>query len=366
MDRQTELLTRQILENPAMPTDNTMPTDNSDTPHSVKLDLSPLSAGDVSIERLGEHRASITLEPLERGFGHTLGNALRRVLLSSIQGAAITEATITGALHEYSTLQGVREDVIDILMNLKQVALSMPGREEVELELKVKGPGEVRASDIRLSHDVELANPDHIIAHLDAAVELQAVLVARRGRGYVPGDQAWLAVEGVDEEALIERREASPIGRLSLDASFSPVRRVAYTVQGARVEGHTDFDKLQIELETDGTVTPDEALRQAAHTLYAQFEPLLGSDYRRDGSFDDIDPNLLRPVTELDLSARTCGFLREVGVTRIGDLVSRSERVLLKTPNIGKKSLEEIKAALALEGYMLEQPVQWPPPVPQH
>ena len=349
-----------------MPTDNAMTTDNSAVASPALMELSALNAGDVSIKRLGKHRASITLEPLERGFGHTLGNALRRVLLSSIQGAAITEATITGALHEYSTLQGVREDVIDILMNLKQVALSMHGREEVELELKAKGPGEVCAGDIRLAHDVEIINPEHIIAHLDAAVELQAVLVARRGRGYVPGDQAWLAVEGADEEALIERREAAPIGRLSLDASFSPVRRVAYIVQGARVEGHTDFDKLQIELETDGTITPDEALRQAARILYAQLEPMLGSDYHKEGSFEDIDPNLLRPVTELGLSSRTCGFLREVGVTRVGDLVSRSERVLLKTPNIGKKSLEEIKAALALEGYTLEQPVQWPPPIPQH
>ena len=232
-----------------MPTDNAISIDLSSDADGVPLELSTLSMGSVCIEKLGAHRAKIMLEPLERGFGHTLGNALRRVLLSSIGGAAITEATITGVLHEYSVLAGVREDVIDILMNLKQVALSLHGRDEVELELKAKGPGVVCAGDIRLTHDVEIVNPDHIIAHLDAAVELQAVLVARRGRGYVPGDQAWLAVEGVDEEVLIARREAAPIGRLSIDASFSPVRRVAYTVQGARVDEHTDFDKLQIELE---------------------------------------------------------------------------------------------------------------------
>ncbi len=350
-----------------MPTQNVASTEYSDDSGDAPLELTALSMGAAIIERIGAHHAKITLEPLERGFGHTLGNALRRILLSSIEGAAIVEATIVGARHEYSTLTGIREDVIDILLNFKQVALTMHGRNEVELELKAKGPCEVRASDIKLAHDVEIVNPDHIIAHLDAAVELQAVLVARRGRGYVPGDQAWLAVEGVDEDALIERREAAPIGRLSIDASFSPVRRVAYTVQGARVEEHTDFDKLQMEVETNGTIAPDEALRQAARILYNQLEPLLGSDYRKEGALDDIDPNLLRPVTELELSERTCKFLREVGVVRVGDLVSRSERLLLKTPNIGKKSLEEIKAALALEGYTLEQPLpHWPPPIAQH
>jgi len=309
----------------------------------------------IKVEAKSSTRSQVTLEPLERGFGHTLGNALRRILLSSMPGTAITEAEIDGVLHEYSDIEGVREDVIEILLNLKGVALVMTGKEEAELTLVKKGPGPVLAGDIQVDHDVEIRNPDHLICNLNASGEINMRLTATLGRGYSPADSR----QDPDDETRA-------IGRLQLDASFSPVHRVAYTVESARVEQRTDLDKLVLDLETNGTIDPEEAIRRASTILQQQLAVFVDLESESESeSFieeDEIDPILLRPVDDLELTVRSANCLKAENIYYIGDLVQRTEVELLKTPNLGKKSLTEIKDVLASRGLSLGmRPDNWPP-----
>ncbi len=310
----------------------------------------------VNVQAISERRAKIALEPLERGFGHTLGNALRRILLSSMPGCAVVEVEMQGVLHEYTTIEGVQEDVLDILLNLKELAVSMHAREKATLTLKKAGPGVVRASDIMLDHDVEIANPDHVIANLTKTGELNMTLNIERGRGYQP--------------AVVRQSSAGddrPIGKLQLDASFSPVKRVAYAVESARVEQHTDLDRLVIDLETNGTIDPEEAIRRAAGILKDQLTIFVDLDVRPEPvtaktSGPTIEPILLRPVDDLELTVRSANCLKAENIFLIGDLIQRTEVELLKTPNLGKKSLTEIKDVLATRGLSLGMRLEnWPP-----
>ncbi|HKK13100.1 MAG TPA: DNA-directed RNA polymerase subunit alpha [Gammaproteobacteria bacterium] len=310
----------------------------------------------VDIQSLTPRRARVSIEPLERGFGHTLGNALRRILLSSMPGAAVVNAEIDGVLHEYSTLEGMQEDVIDVLLNLKGLAIRMHGRSEATLTLRKKGPGPVTAADITLDHDVEIINPECVIGHLTKSGELNMTLKVARGRGYVPAAQRG-STEGEDR----------PIGSLQLDATFSPVNRVTYAVESARVEQRTDLDKLVIDLETNGTIDPEEAIRRAASILQDQlsvFVDLKGKEEERAETREaEIDPILLRPVDDLELTVRSANCLKAESIYYIGDLIQRTEVELLKTPNLGKKSLTEIKDVLATHGLSLGMRLEnWPPP----
>ncbi|MGA7801876.1 MAG: DNA-directed RNA polymerase subunit alpha [Gammaproteobacteria bacterium] len=310
----------------------------------------------VDIQTISAQHARVAIEPLERGFGHTLGNALRRILLSSMPGAAVTSVEIEGVLHEYSTIEGVQEDVIDVMLNLKGLAIRMHSRSEATLVLKKKGPGPVTAADIALDHDVEIINPDHVIAHLTKSGELNMSLKVARGRGYVPASMR-ASAEGEDRV----------IGSLQLDASFSPVRRVSYAVESARVEQRTDLDKLVIDIETNGTIDPEEAIRRAATILQEQlsvFVDLQGKEEERaETSEAEIDPILLRPVDDLELTVRSANCLKAESIYFIGDLIQRTEVELLKTPNLGKKSLTEIKDVLATHGLSLGMRLDnWPPP----
>ncbi|MHB1239083.1 MAG: DNA-directed RNA polymerase subunit alpha [Gammaproteobacteria bacterium] len=310
----------------------------------------------VDIQVINDRHAKVVLEPLERGFGHTLGNALRRILLSSMPGCAVSEVEIHSVLHEYTTIEGVQEDVIEILLNLKGLAIRMHAREEATLNVKKKGPGVVTAGDIVLDHDIEIVNPGHVIAHLTKAGELNMSLKIVRGRGYRP------AVRGV-----VGEEESGPICRLQLDASFSPVYRVTYSVESARVEQRTDLDKLVIDIETNGTIDPEEAIRRAASILQDQlsvFVDLEGKeDSRPQKQEAEIDPILLRPVDDLELTVRSANCLKAENIYYIGDLIQRTEVELLKTPNLGKKSLTEIKDVLASHGLSLGMRLEnWPPP----
>ena len=313
-----------------------------------------LTPNHIDVAEISPTHAKVVLEPLERGFGHTLGNALRRILLSSMPGSAIVEVQIEGVEHEYSTLEGVQEDVIEILLNLKGVAISLNNREEAHLTLTRKG-GVVTAGDIQRDHDVEIANPEHVIAHLADDTSLTMTLKVASGRGYQPVD-----ARQTDDE------ETASIGVLKLDASFSPVRRVAYTVDSARVEQRTDLDKLIIDIETNGTLDPEEAIRKSATILQQQlaaFVDLEASDVQQQADQEDlIDPILLRSVDDLELTVRSANCLKAESIYYIGDLVQRTEVELLKTPNLGKKSLTEIKDVLASRelslGLRLEN---WPP-----
>jgi DNA-directed RNA polymerase subunit alpha len=308
----------------------------------------------VDVQALGPTHAKITLEPLERGFGYTLGNALRRILLSSMPGSAITEVKIDGVLHEYSTMEGVQEDVIEILLNLKGVALRMHGsRESTTLKLSKKGPGKVTAADIQLEHDVEVVDPAHHIATLTKDVALGMELKVTRGRGYVP----------VTARAAESGRT---IGAMPLDASYSPIRRVAYTVENARVEQRTDLDKLVLDIETNGAIDPEEAVRRAANILQDQisiFVDLKSPEARREEKkAPEMDPLLLRPVDDLELTVRSANCLKAENIYFIGDLIQKTEFELLKTPNLGKKSLTEIKDVLAQHGLSLGMKLEnWPP-----
>lgn len=305
------------------------------------------------------NRARVLLEPLERGFGHTLGNALRRILLSSIDGCAVTEVEIQGILHEYSTIEGVQEDVLEILLNLKQLAISLDGRDEATYTLSKSGPGPVTAGEIAIDHAAEVANPEFVIAHISGDAELSMSLTVRRGRGYEPATQR--GVEGSEDR---------PIGKLPLDASFSPIRRVSLEVQSARVEQRTDLDRLVIDLETNGTVDPKDAIQRAAGILRDQLgsfvdldqaEPSAGKeqDSEEEPAFDPI---LMRPVDELELTVRSANCLKAENIYLIGDLIQRTEVELLKTPNLGKKSLTEIKDVLATRGLSLGMRLDsWPP-----
>ena len=311
----------------------------------------------VNVETVGPTHARVTLEPLERGFGYTLGNALRRILLSSMPGAAITEARIDGVLHEYSTIEGVQEDVIDILLNLKGVAVTLQeGAFEATLTLTKKGPGPVLAGDIERTHAVEIINPQHVIAHLTKSGELSMKLKVERGRGYWPAT--------LREEADSESRT---IGRLRLDASFSPVERISYRVENARVEQRTDLDKLVLMLETNGTIDPEDAIRTAARILLDQLSVFVDLRGKKDEPIPlppvDIDPVLMQPVDDLELTVRSANCLKAENIYYIGDLVQRTEAELLKTPNLGKKSLTEIKDVLAKFKLALGMKVDnWPPP----
>jgi len=306
-----------------------------------------LTPREIAVDTMSPFHARITLEPLERGFGHTLGNTLRRILLSSMPGAAITEAKIDGVVHEYGTIPGVQEDVIEILLNLKGVALRLQGRQEVTLKLNKKRAGAVLASDIELEHDVEVVNPNHVIAHLNENGSLSMTLKVMVGRGYQPASARFKAGEG-----------KSAIGVLHLDASFSPVRRVAYTVESTRVEQRTDLDKLVIDLETNGTIDPEEAIRRSATILQQQLSsfvdlksaPVMQEQTNRE---EMVNPIFQRPVDDLELTVRSANCLKAENIFFIGDLVQRTEADLLKTPNLGKKSLTEIKNVLAAHGLAL-------------
>ncbi len=310
----------------------------------------------VKVQPITDTQARVTIEPFERGFGHTLGNALRRVLLSSMSGCAIVEVEIDGVLHEYTHIEGVQEDVVEILLNLKTVALQMHSRDEAYLTLSKKGPAVVTAGDIASDHDIEVMNPDLVIANINANGQLNMNLKVIRGRGYQPAAQ-----RNRFEEI------SGPIGRLQLDASFSPVKRVSYTVEAARVEQRTDLDKLLIDLETNGTIDPEKAIRFAGNILQDQlsvFVDLRGADETAAAMAEThVDPILLRPVDDLELTVRSANCLKAESINYIGDLVQRTEVELLRTPNLGKKSLTEIKEILAQHslqlGTMLDN---WPPP----
>lgn len=313
-----------------------------------------LTPSSIDVTELGPNHARVVLEPLERGFGHTLGNALRRILLSSMSGAAIVEAEIEGVLHEYASIEGVQEDVVDILLNLKGVAVILHGRDETTLELNAKGPGAVTAGDISVDNNVEISNPEHHIATLNSDRELKMTLRVTRGRGYQ-------AADGRDQD-----EETRSIGKLQLDASFSPIRRVSYVVESARVEQRTDLDKLVLDLSTNGTIDPEEAIRRAATILQQQLAVFvdLESDVpvEAEEREEEIDPILLRPVDDLELTVRSANCLKAESIYYIGDLIQRTEVELLKTPNLGKKSLTEIKDVLASRGLSLGMRLEnWPP-----
>jgi len=310
----------------------------------------------VDVSASNANHAKVTLEPLERGFGHTLGNALRRILLSSMPGAGIYEAEIEGVLHEYTTMEGVQEDVLDILLNLKGVAIVMHAKEEATLKLVKQGPCIVTASDITLDHDIEIVNPEHVICHLTGNVNMNMTLRTRVGRGYDPASARTL-----------EEGENRPIGSLQIDASFSPVHRVAYNVEAARVEQRTDLDKLIIDLQTNGTIDPEEAIRKAATILQEQLSVFVDlkaeTQTQEEEAASDIDPILLRPVDDLELTVRSANCLKAENIYYIGDLIQRTEVELLKTPNLGKKSLTEIKDVLAQQALSLGMRLEnWPPP----
>jgi len=314
----------------------------------------------IVAEPLGGNRAKVTLEPFERGYGHTLGNALRRVLLSSMVGYAPTEVTIAGVLHEYSAIDGVQEDVVHIMLNLKGVVFRLHNRDEVTLVLRKEGEGPVTAADIQTPHDVEIVNPQHVIAHLSQGGKIDMQIKVEKGRGYVPGNLRRFGDE-----------PTKSIGRIVLDASFSPVRRVSYAVENARVEQRTDLDKLVMEIETNGAISPEEAIRSSAKILVEQlivFSTLDVGDLgvlgqRSDGNAPPPpDPILLRPVDELELTVRSANCLKAENIYYIGDLIQRTETELLKTPNLGRKSLNEIKEVLASRGLTLGARLEnWPP-----
>lgn len=308
----------------------------------------------ISVQTVSPLQAKVVMEPFERGYGHTLGNALRRILLSSMPGFAPTEVTIDGVLHEYSTIDGVQEDVVDILLNLKGIVFKLHNRSEVVLTLKKDGEGVVRAGDIETTHDVEIINPEHVIAHLTAGGKLSIEVRVEAGRGYVP------ALQRIDAEA------GKTIGKLVLDASFSPIRRVSYAVESARVEQRTDLDKLIVDIETNGSLDPEEAIRRAAGILMDQlnvFAELEGTPEAAEAPKPAaVDPMLMRPVDDLELTVRSANCLKAENIYYIGDLIQRTENELLKTPNLGRKSLNEIKEVLATRGLTLGMKLEnWPP-----
>ena len=300
-----------------------------------------LKPREIKVEVVSPNRARVAMEPLERGFGHTLGNALRRILLSSIPGAAVTEVQIEGVVHEYSAIEGVQEDVIDILLNIKNIAIRLNAREEATLRLEKSGNGPVTAADIQLDHDVEIVNPELVLAHLTGG-KIKATLKVTRGRGYQP----------VASQA--GESETSTVGLLKLEASYSPVRRVSYAVERARVEQRTDLDRLILDVDTNGGIDATEAVRQAARILRDQLTVFVDLEAEASavavpgikGAAGSLDPILFRPIDELELTVRSANCLKAESVYYIGELVQRTENELMKTPNLGKKSLNEIKEAL--------------------
>ncbi|MCX7931519.1 MAG: DNA-directed RNA polymerase subunit alpha [Rhodovarius sp.] len=298
--------------------------------------------------------ATLIAEPLERGFGVTLGNALRRVLLSSLQGAAVTGVRIDGVLHEFSSIPGVREDVTDIILNIKQLAIRMPGEGSRRLTLEARGPGEVTAAQIQVTGDIEIANPELVLCTLDEGTHLSMELTVQTGKGYVP--------------AAMNRPEDAPIGFIPVDAIYSPVRRVAYRVEPTRVGQVTDYDRLVLEVETNGTVAPDDAVAIAARILQEQLQLFINFEEPRARQPEQVQEelpfnrNLLRKVDELELSVRSANCLKNDNIVYIGDLVQKTEQEMLRTPNFGRKSLNEIKEVLASMGLSLGMTVPgWPP-----
>jgi len=308
----------------------------------------------IDVQNFSPVRAKVTMEPFERGYGYTLGNALRRVLLSSLPGCAATEVQISGVLHEYSTLDGVREDVVDILLNLKGLAIKMHNRSEVTLGLEKEGEGVVTAGDLEVSHDIEIINPDHVIAHLVTGGKLGMQIKIEQGHGYVPA-----SVRPKEEDSRA-------IGVILLDAAFSPIQKVSYIVESARVEQRTDHDKLIMDIETNGVIDPEEAIRYAASVLVEQlsvFADLKGTPVLiEEQKLPQVDPLLLRPVDDLELTVRSANCLKAENIFYIGDLIQRTEIELLKTPNLGRKSLNEIKEVLAARDFTLGMKIEnWPP-----
>lgn len=309
----------------------------------------------VIVDEISPTRSRVKLEPLERGFGHTLGNALRRVLLSSIPGCAITEVTIDGVSHEYTTIENLQEDIIEVLLNLKGVALIMHEHESAVLRLSKQGPGTVTAGDIIVDHDIEVVNPDHVLANLSKDGSLNMEIKVEKGVGYRP------AIRSKEES-----EEARSIGALMLDASFSPIRRVSYEVEAARVEQRTNLDSLTMDIETNGTVDCEEAVKLAANILVDQMFVFI--DFEKRAKVEEVepeiqvDPILLQPIDDLELTVRSTNCLKAESILYIGDLVQRTEVELLKTPNLGKKSLTEIKDVLASHELSLGMKLEnWPP-----
>jgi DNA-directed RNA polymerase subunit alpha len=307
----------------------------------------------IDVQNLSPTHAKVIMEPFERGYGHTLGNALRRILLSSMPGYAATEVKIAGVLHEYSTIEGVQEDVVDVILNLKGVVMKLHNRAEATLKLKKAVAGPVTAADIEQTHDVEIINPDHVIAHLTAGGKIDMTIRIEKGRGYVPATS---------------RRttdDSRSIGSILLDASFSPVRRVSYQVESARVEQRTDLDRLVIDIETNGVIEPEEAVRYSASVLVDQLSVFASlqstSEERQETAQPQVDPILLQPVDDLELTVRSANCLKAENIYYIGDLIQRTENELLKTPNLGRKSLNEIKEVLASKGLTLGMKLEnWP------
>ena len=322
-------------------------TDNYDI---IKDFLTPT---EIVVEESGPTRSKIVLEPLEQGFGHTLGNALRRIILSSMPGTAVSEVKIDGVLHEYSTIEGVQEDVIDILLNLKDLSVRLTEVEDAELTVSKSGSGTVTAADIELSTGVEIINPDHHIATLNDEGSINMTMKVTRGRGFVP-------VRPLDED------EGQETGLLRLDATYSPIKRVTYQVDNARVEQRTNLDRLTVDIDTDGTLEAEEILRISATILQHQLSAFaeLGrlEEVIEEKEEAKIDPIMLRPVDELELTVRSANCLKAENIHYIGDLVTRMESDLLRTPNLGKKSLNEIKEVLLSRGLSLGLILDnWPP-----
>ena len=307
---------------------------------------------EIQVENVSDTVSKVTLEPLERGFGHTLGNALRRILLSSMPGAAVTDVLIDGISHEYSTIEGVREDVIDILLNLKDMPVKLIEGNEAELKLSVDGPCEVTSSSFEAPGNVELTDADHHVVSLVDKIKLNMSVFVRTGRGYEPAD--------------IRDDENNTVGGLKVDASFSPVKRVSYSVENARFEKRTDLDKLILELETDGTIDAKMAIEHSATIMQQQLAAFVDleaiAEQEAKKEQNDFDPLLLRSIEELELTVRSTNCLKAESIFLIGDLIQRSEFDLLKTPNLGKKSLNEIKDVLASKGLSLGMVLEnWPP-----
>jgi DNA-directed RNA polymerase subunit alpha len=299
--------------------------------------------------------ARIVAEPLERGFGLTLGNALRRVLLSSIQGAAVTAVQIDGVLHEFSSIPGVREDVTDVVLNIKQMSLSLAAEGAKRLTLSKKGPGVVTAGDVELTADVEIHNPDLVLCTLDEGAEVRFEFTINTGNGYVPAEK--------------NRPEDAPIGLIPVDSLYSPVRRVSYNVENTREGQVLDYDKLTMEIETNGTVTPEDALALSARILQDQLQSFINFE-EPEARVEEVSAieetgfsaALLKKVDELELSVRSANCLKNDNIVYIGDLIQKSEGEMLRTPNFGRKSLNEIKEVLAEMGLHLGMDVpNWPP-----
>jgi len=322
----------------------------------IVLDL--LSPRVIKLESQYELHSKVSIEPFERGFGYTLGNALRRVLLSSLPGFAITEVQIDGVLHEYTTIDGVQEDVVEILLNLKNVAINLQTRDHAEFVVSKKGPGTITAGDIQVDQDVVIVNPDHHIATINSDKELNMQLRVEKGTGY----RSVITNEAKDEKDDV----GETIGLLKLDASFSPIKKVSYKVESARVENRTDLDKLIVDLETDGTIEPESAIKYAGAILQNQLSIFVDLTRVQEQQKEEeevlIDPIMLRPVDELELTVRSANCLKAENANYIGDLVQKTEVELLRTPNLGKKSLNEIKAVLGSHGLSLGMELDnWPP-----